>query len=190
MNIDNTIVDPKRLKMIYDIAVNLTELDGDIAEIGVYKGGSAKMLAKIFANKKILLFDTFNGISPEMVGPRDDESFAGRFSDTSLEQVQKFLKDFSNIEYHQGIFPNTLGDVEPDSKFALVHVDCDLHNATKACCEFFYPRLVENGFIFFDDYSWVSGARVAINNYFSDKPDSVTTPNWVETAGGCFVQKS
>jgi len=37
------------------------KVKGDVVEVGVYKGGSAKVIAKHFKDQKVYLFDTFNG---------------------------------------------------------------------------------------------------------------------------------
>src|SRR4051812_23722242 len=45
----------------YRAARSALKLPGEVAEVGVYKGGTARMLAKIFAptGKTVYLFDTF-----------------------------------------------------------------------------------------------------------------------------------
>ena len=45
---------------IYTAVTKTAKLEGDIAEVGVYKGGSAKLICEI-TNKPVHLFDTFEG---------------------------------------------------------------------------------------------------------------------------------
>ena len=66
-------------------------IPGNIVECGVYRGGTATMLANLTADKtpykKLLLFDTFTGI------PCSDANYdshkVGDFHDTNLEDVKK-----------------------------------------------------------------------------------------------------
>src|SRR3990167_9938897 len=45
------------------MAVKRTEkIDGDIAEVGSYSGGSAKLICEAKGNKTLYLFDTFEGL--------------------------------------------------------------------------------------------------------------------------------
>jgi len=61
-----TLVDKVRCFMIYQYAQQVTNLPGDVAEVGVYKGGTARLLAKTFerTGKTVHLFDTFSGMPP------------------------------------------------------------------------------------------------------------------------------
>ena len=45
-----------------------------------------------------------------------------------------------NLILHPGYFPDTAEKVS-NEKFALVNLDADLYQPTKAALEFFYPRL-------------------------------------------------
>jgi len=168
-----TLVDEPRAHMLLQLARHASKLDGMFAEIGVYRGGTAKLLANITdaAKRELHLFDTFAGM-PET--DARDLHVAGDFADTSLADVQRFLKGHSSVQFHQGEFPATSGPVE-DTRFSLVHVDVDIASSVEACCRFFYPRLVPGGVMVFDDYGFTScpGAKAATDAFFADKPEPV-----------------
>src|SRR5258708_7091280 len=46
---------------LYQLALNTAKLPGDIAEVGVFQGGSAKLIASLKGTKGLHLFDTFEG---------------------------------------------------------------------------------------------------------------------------------
>jgi hypothetical protein len=51
--------------IIYQLARQALRLPGEVAEVGVYKGGSAYLMAAIFdPDKPIHLFDIFAGMPP------------------------------------------------------------------------------------------------------------------------------
>ena len=52
-----------------------------------------------------------------------------------------------------------------DKEYFLVHVDVDLYQSTKDCLEFFYPRMVIGGIIMIDDYPYLNGVKIAVNEF-------------------------
>ena len=145
---------PYEAYMLYSIAKSQQELDGDMAEVGVYQGGSAKLISEVKGDRKLFLFDTFIGLQELS----DDDTHFGKkhwkkneFGDTSLETVKDYLSSYNNIQIIEGEFPKTT-DCIHDSKFSFVHLDVDLYRSTIECLKFFYPRLVKGGIILVHDY--------------------------------------
>jgi len=147
-----------------------SKIKGDIAEVGVYRGGSAKMICEAKGNRNLHLFDTFEGflnvqdLNSPYVSPGD-------MSNTSLEEVKDFLKDYDNIYYYKGVFPKTAEPVK-DKRFSLVHIDVDIGPSVTDSLEFFYPRMNEGGIIVMHDYypKWKE-AMEAISGFAKDKPE-------------------
>lgn len=181
-----TLVDKVRCFMIYQYAKQVAGLPGDVAEVGVYKGGTARLLAKAFGSKSktIHLFDTFSGMPPP--DPSKDIHKEGDFDDTSLESVKTYLHDCKNVRLYQGLFPVTSKPVD-NTIFCLVHIDTDIYKSVMNCCRFFYPRLEKGGIMIFDDYGFLScpGAKMAVDDFFSDKLEN---PCYLPT-GQCIVTR-
>jgi hypothetical protein len=87
------------IKIILTLAKSTLHLEGDLAECGVYRGGTiiplGLYLAQISARKTVFGFDSFLGFGATV---RDSTSFedshirpCGMFIDTSYEIVQKKL---------------------------------------------------------------------------------------------------
>lgn len=175
---NNTVVSPDRCYILMNFASLCLNYEGDFAECGTYKGGTAYLIANLIdsaGKQKVLhLFDTFTGM-PVFADPKRDNHKPGDFGDTSLSSVKMFLQKFKFINYHVGIIPNTFNDVE-NSYFSFVHIDVDLYPSTLACCQFFYPRLVKGGVLICDDYGFKGyerAAKLAIDDFFKDKPEKV-----------------
>jgi O-methyltransferase len=145
-----------------------SDIPGLIAEAGVYKGGCARLLATMFPDREILLFDSFEGMQENDQDPAGGHKI-GDFSDTSLDSVKNYLIDKPNCRFHQGWFPDSASFLT-DETFALVHADMDYYQSTVACIETFWPRMVTGGAMIFDDYEWVAcpGVKKALNEYFND----------------------
>jgi O-methyltransferase len=157
---------------------------GEIAECGVYKGGTAKILAELVHDRAIYLFDTFRGM-PETDLTRDLHQ-AGDFADTSVESVRAYLSEHRNVTCVPGLVPDSLKIVQGRT-FSFVHIDLDIYSAIKSACEFFYPRVQPGGILLFDDYGFPScpGARAAIDEFFADKPEVKISM----VTGQCSVRK-
>lgn len=147
------------------------ESEGDVAEFGVWQGGSAGLLASasIGLNKELHLFDTFDGIP--IVSDKDNFWRVGDFgrSSTSFEKVKADFSEMDFVKIHKGNFDATLNDVQ-DHKFCFVHVDCDVYDSVKSVTEFIYPRMSKGGVIVYDDYGdWISqGAKLAVDEFYSN----------------------
>lgn len=154
---------------IYKYLIRSLPLEGEIAELGTYRGGSAKLISAFKGDKPLHLFDTFEGMKEtnEFV----DEHRVGDFADTSLQEVKAYLKGYKNIHFHQGWFPNTTEELPKDIQFCFVHLDCDLYEPTLAALEYFYPRLVKKGAIISHDYYSVScpGVKKAFHEFADEK---------------------
>ena len=172
--VEYTLVDHARCYFLYKIAKNFAEMDGEAVEVGVYKGGTARILTSIFSRQKknIYLFDTFDGMP--ITDKNRDKHTEGDFADCSLEAVEKLLSDLSNYKIYKGYFPKTASDIIK-KKFCFVHIDVDIYQSVKDCCEFFYNKMVHGGIMVFDDYGWPScpGAKEAVDEFFYDKREAV-----------------
>ncbi len=170
-----TLVDKKRCFMIYQLIRQILDLNGDFAEVGVYKGGTAKLISEISKrkpNKKFYLFDTFTGMPP--TDPERDFHQQGDFSDINFSEVKHYLENNNDIKIFKGFFPDTADPIK-DKIFSFVHIDVDIYKSVTDCCKFFYPRMVTGGVMIFDDYGFLScpGAKEAVDDFFINKKENI-----------------
>ena len=148
-----------------------SKVEGDIAEVGVYKGGSAKVICMAKGDRKLHLFDTFKGLPKPGKYDSPELSREGQFY-SDLVNVKRYLSEFPNVQYYEGMFPGTAGPVEK-TRFSFVHLDVDLYESTVDCLKFFYPRMNQGGVIISHDYGFLSGINKAYEEFFMDKPEIV-----------------
>lgn len=151
------------------------KVSGDFAELGVWKGYSAAFLATISRRlgRKIYLLDTYEGFDEKDLSS-NEKHLRGAFSDTSLKAVRDRVGEQDTV-FIKGYFPDTASQIPNNSKFSLVHIDCDLEAPMRAALEYFYPRMQPGGFILMHDYSslfW-DGTQRTIDEFFSNKPECV-----------------
>lgn len=169
---DNRGADNEENYTLYSSLLATKDLPGDIAEVGVYKGGTSRLICEVKGEKDLYLFDTFEGL-PE-TSDNDLLVQQGWLHDTSLESVKNYLSDFENIHFLKGIFPETAKPIS-DKKFSFIHLDTNLFQSTLDALEFFWPRMVNGGRIVSHDYNTSSmpGIKKAFTEFFMDQPEKI-----------------
>jgi len=156
---------------IYSITRDTAKVPGDLAEVGVYTGASAKLVCEAKGNRILHLFDTFQGL-PELSDADTKWQFHKNQYSCSLNDVKSYLHDYMNVYFYEGFFPQTATPVM-NTKFSLVHLDVDLYESTKNGLNFFYPRMNPGGIIISHDYVNSKGVHTAFDEFFKDKPEPV-----------------
>jgi hypothetical protein len=146
------------------------KIEGDFAELGVWKGNTASVFAHYAAetNRTVFLFDTFDGFAERDLVGIDAQHNAQMFRDTSIGQVKDVIGENSRYcEFIAGRFPDVIPERCKLATYAAVHLDCDLYEPMRAGLDFFYPRMARGGILILHDYSsghW-RGAKKAVDEF-------------------------
>ena len=168
------------------------EVSGAVAELGVYRGDFAKVINTVFPDRKLYLFDTFEGFPEEDMNYETENNLllntVGKLSNTSVEYVMGRMPHPERCVIRKGYFPETAAGLE-DERYAFVNIDVDLYKPILAGLEYFWPRMAENGYIFVHDYFSFSyaGTKKAIEE-FSERFHVGFTPIG-DTLSVAFVKK-
>lgn len=187
LNYDGIVFDINDFKRYIDIRlaslrliasqINEQKLEGEVAELGVYKGRFASEINSLFSNKKLYLFDTFEGFCSEDVNIEKNQGYSkakeGDFSDTSIELVKSKLPCEEKAVFIKGYFPDSVKEDLP--KFCFVSLDTDLYKPTYEGLKVFYPKLVKGGMIIIHDYnsSQFPGVKQAVKEYCKENNISI-----------------
>ncbi|KAF5070040.1 Macrocin-O-methyltransferase [anaerobic digester metagenome] len=169
------------LKTKYDVRLAELRLIGDeikkrrvagaIAELGVYQGKFARELNHYFPDRKLYLFDTFEGFKPEdIAGERGlSKAKVGDFSDTSTADIINQMPFPGQVVIIKGRFPETIPDQE--IQYALVSIDADLYESTRQGLSYFYPRLSSGGVMLIHDYNSMQfpGVKKAVDEFLNEQ---------------------
>ena len=164
------LLEDDEARNIYLAVISTEIIPGDIAEVGVYQGGSAKLICAAKKGKHLHLFDTFEGLPPP--SQKDNSVFHKAQFACSLEEVQRYLVKYEKVCFHKGIVPLSAKPVEKNC-FSFVHLDVDLYKSTLDCLSFFYPRLSKGGVLISHDYPLSLGVKRAFDEFFRDKPEPI-----------------
>lgn len=169
----------------------VSDVPGDTAECGVFKGASSYLICK--ANQRAQdrkvhhAFDSFAGLSEPST--MDSSFWSEGDLACALDVVRANLSEFGDgvVSYYPGWIPDRFADVG-DQRFSFVHVDVDLYEPTRDSLAFFYPRMQAGGIILCDDYGFTTcpGATAAFDEYLQDKPEPMIT---LPCGGGFLIKK-
>jgi hypothetical protein len=142
----------------------ISNVDGDIVECGVWKGGYSIFLSHLFSDKNIWVCDSFEGFQPldnakyDFKGERHTPQFSHGACGPlgiSLEEVKNNftlygLGNDPRIKYLKGFVKDTL-PTSGIEKISLLRVDVDAYSATLEVLDELYDKVVPGGYIVFDD---------------------------------------
>lgn len=181
---NHTMTSLPRAKTLWKIckkALN-DKILGDLVECGVWKGGSAGIMAMAArgSHKKIHLYDSFEGLpEPSALDGEAARNYSGGVSKGRLQSVKKCVgllpevQDLlqrklkiraDSIRYHVGWFQKTLKPWPPQS-ISVLRLDGDWYESTKICLDNLYPGLAKGGFVLLDDYFCWEGCRKATDEF-------------------------
>lgn len=151
-----------RLSTMRLIAREIIEknITGAVAELGVFQGAFSAEINRILPDRRLYLFDTFQGFDErdliiERTVSNGKEAWHPDFTDTSVEAVRERLPHPEMAQFVKGFFPDSIENVPEaaNESFCLVSLDPDLYEPVKMGLEFFFPRMSKGGIILIHDYN-------------------------------------
>jgi O-methyltransferase len=173
----NTLVDIYRCWELQSCARQAARVPGAFMEVGVWRGGSAALLARAAPGKEIHLFDTFSGVVK--AGDRDSLYRGGEHADTSLAVVHELFAELGlEAHIHVGMFPDDTGSELPD-RIALAHIDVDTYGSALESFRAVWNRVSPGGMVIFDDYGFqvCEGVTRAVEEIAADLTDGLFVHN-------------
>lgn len=166
------------------------EIEGAIAELGVYKGRTSALMNGWSPNRTLYLMDTFEGFDQRDLDVEKEEGYSSgkfEFSDTSAETVLKLMPKRENCKIVKGFFPESVSGIS--DRFAFVIIDVDLYQPIYEGLKWFWPQMVSGGVILVHDFGTVKfqGAKAAVRE-FSEETGAPYLP-LCDTAGSVAFVK-
>lgn len=182
-----TMTSVERIVCLINAVNYITEnrIEGDIAECGVWRGGSMMtvaltLLARGDASRNLYLYDTFEGMS-QPTG--FDKSFDGVSAEAQMNQengkwcyagIEDVRRNILSTGYPEDKIHLVKGKVEDTipqtapADLSLLRLDTDWYESTKHELNHLFPRLAPEGVLVIDDYGHWQGARRAVDEYFAE----------------------
>ncbi len=177
---DNTLVDIYRCFELWQMSSRLKNSEAAIIEVGVWRGGTAALLAKANESRSpVYLCDTFEGVAK--AGEKDNQYKGGEHADTSQEIVETLMKQQGVSDFHilKGIFPDVNADLLEAKKFKICHIDVDVYESARDIFNWVWPRMIIGGVVVFDDYGFAACAGITqlVNELAANTADAFFVHN-------------
>jgi len=175
----HTMIGLKRLNNIQYCVENVikNQVEGDLIETGVWRGGACIFMKAILAaygitDRRVFVADSFEGLpKPDLINyPQDRESkFHEKKSVLAIskEEVEGNFKAYGLLDeqvvFLKGWFKDTM-PTAPINKLAVLRLDGDMYESTMEVLTHLYPKLSPGGFCIIDDYG-IRFCRQAVNDF-------------------------
>jgi hypothetical protein len=149
---------------------------GSVAECGVAIGDFACEINGAFPDRKLYLFDTFQGFDERDLKIEVEMGFSNcKGTHFSLDNAEDFilgkLPHKENAIIYKGWFPESAEGV--NDNFVFVNLDFDLYAPSLSALKIFWSKMVSGGVILVHDYfseEWnpndaYRGVRVAVDEF-------------------------
>lgn len=146
----------------YELYKQVLDLNGNIGEIGIYKGKSFLYWAKLvklfepYNLTQVYGFDWFEGMKPYEC---DDVNQQGKYVG-SYEELMNLVEwqglEDTALVFNMNVITDSMKFVEarPYLRFKILYIDCGIKEVMEAAFEAFYPRLVKGGILMMDHYNY------------------------------------
>lgn len=195
----------------YDFAAEIEKnnIDGCFVECGVARGGCSALMAMVASeyksNRKIWLFDSFEGLSDPTIEDEYNNPLIYKSKDKSAslvspgyclgtyDEVEKLLfsklsLNKNNVFMVKGWFQDTLPKYKDKiGAIAILRIDADWYESTKCCLENLYDNVITGGYIIIDDYESVIGCKKATDEFLKNK--NLNVKLIFDDRGGCYFAK-
>lgn len=189
----------KRISFMRDLALYLQEenVQGNVAECGVWLGDFSYFINKYFPEKTLYLFDTFEGFDErdlEVEHSIGDVRFENGYfvqSDSqfrptsdSIEIIKGKLPHVEKSVFKKGYFPESANGV--NDTFCFVNLDMDLYQPMYAGLKFFYDKMAVQGVLLLHDYFHkdLPGVKKAVEDYENKRGQKLVK---VPIGDGCSI---
>lgn len=174
------------------------KVEGSIAEIGVDFGDTSVILNNIFFDRKLLLYDTFDGFDEKDIIVENklyhkELEFFEKWKnkrvnkETLIQYIKSRLPYPEKVIIREGYFSDTANEYDSKEKFALAILDVDLYKPTLAGLRFIYPRLAHKGYILIHDYNtpFFDGIHDAVDEFIKENEVGCAIP--IPDQGGTII---
>lgn len=175
--IDYTIINDEQIDYLITYLMNVIDrnVDGDVVEFGCYVGESSKYLMKTLvetqSNKKLYVYDSFEGLPPKSIWEENTGWTPGTLNTTEDILIRNFLNNKLPLPIvHKDWFKNVPFDKIPE-KISFAFLDGDFFDSIYDSLNKIYDRVSDGGYICFHDYlrNDLPGVKGAIDQFFSEK---------------------
>lgn len=177
---------PSEAYFIVQALSKCKDVPGDVCEFGVAQGETSALIANeiaLFSNKRLHLFDSFEGLSKpsdkdqlkdDISGLGSIEAYTGQMScleDMVRSRLDAISFPAQRFVIHKGFIEQVIReDKDLPKQVSFAYVDFDFYEPIKVALDFLDGVTQSGAMIIVDDYDFFStGAKTAIDEFIEAK---------------------
>jgi O-methyltransferase len=191
---DYTMIPEEFFTLNLDLCDHFKNLNGDYVECGVWRGGMSAAIAEVLGlNKRIHLFDSFQGLPPakdidgkEAMQWQQNTKSSNYYNNCAAEEsyARKAMEMSKQNQYkiYSGWFQETLLNF-PQNQIGILRLDGDWYDSILICLKHLFPKVINGGVIILDDYYTWDGCARAVHDYLSEMKSPSRIYQWKNQVG-------
>ena len=175
-----------RLATLELLCRRLADVPGAAAELGVYRGAFARCINQLMPDRKLYLFDSFEGFAEDACAA---DSFQAAHRNTAADKVLAIMPYPDQVTVKPGFFPESLDGLE--ERFCLVSLDVDFYQTTLDGLRYFWPRLEKGGCLMLHDWGspGLPGVKAALADYERELGGTIPAVPLCDVGGSLILCK-
>lgn len=168
------VSDFSRAVNIASLFLSCQDIDGEVVEFGCYKGDVSILLSNL-TNKKIYVYDSFEGLPEKRIEFDGNEFKKGQLCISQEELENNFKQNNTRLPIiKKGWFKDIKKNELPE-KIAFAYLDGDFYESIFDSLNLVYNRMSPCACCIIDDYGWdkLPGVKKACDEFFYDKKEKV-----------------
>lgn len=144
-----------------------------VAEAGVFQGDFAQYINLYFPERRLYLFDTFQGFQDRDIYYEKRNGYSkaksAEYHNTSVALVREKMAYPKHCIFKVGYFPETGENIK--ERFCFANLDLDLYKPTIEGLRWLEDKMVRGGTVLIHDYfaDNFRGVRCAVDEYMADR---------------------
>ena len=175
-----------RLATLELLCRRLRDVPGAAAELGVYRGFFARCVNQLLPERRLYLFDSFEGFAEEACAT---DPFQAAHRNTAIDKVLSIMPHPEAITVKPGFFPGSLEGLE--ERFCLVSLDVDFYQTTLDGLRYFWPRMERGGYLMLHDWGSpkLPGVAEALADFEAETGTAISAVPLCDVGGSLVLCK-
>jgi hypothetical protein len=187
----------------YELFKLANKVPGDIVECGIFKGSGIYTWVKLLqlfkphSTTRVIGFDFFEAdrstatfkhsedkacVDQHAVGWQSPDAIRSHCAAWGFDRLDLIAGDVT-------LTAKRFAERELGARIALLYVDVDNYEGTKAILENLYPLVVPGGLVVFDEYGLHGyGESSAVDEYFAGRPVELRSLTWAATPSAYVIK--
>ena len=179
MEVNERMININKYAYILHSVLETSSIEGDMIEMGCNEGMTSMVLSLMNSEKKLWVYDSFEGFQDRDVRDGKDGFFVkGALKIEENKLVENFKKHGVDLPIIKKGWFSELTKTDIPQKISFAFLDGDFYDSIKVCLNLIIDNASSGGIILVDDYKHLClpGVKPAVDGFMSNRIDCTGKP--------------